>query len=186
MRRYLRRYVEPGVGLADAWFLRMEGSIRVGMWLPFEAEQEMDGSSFTWTASVPSRRFTLLRVTDSFSDGAGGTVGRVLGRRFMADTGPDAVRSAATRAVMESTIVPATLLPTRGTEWSAASDSEIRFRRPEVELAEEATVRIDASGKSREVEARRWRKERGGTGTFGTFLCRFEGEIDAHGIRVPE
>jgi hypothetical protein len=152
----------------------MKGRIKVGMWLPFEARQELDGSSFIWRARVPSDRFGILEVTDSFTGSKGGMVGRIAGRQLFADTGQDACRSAATRAVMESTMVPATLLPGTGAEWAASSETEIRFRRPGVPLAEEVTIRLDGDGLPVEVEAMRWLKEKKGPGSLVPFRCRLE------------
>ena len=157
------------------------------MRLPFTAVQDLDGSSFRWSASLPSSRVGLLRVTDTYGYGEDGTVGMVLGRRMFADTGADASRSAATRAVMESAMVPATLLPQTGVVWElGASEGEIRFRRPAVADAESVTVRIDRDGRAREVEALRWFVEKGQSGRLIPFRCVFGGERAFAGIRVPE
>lgn len=185
VRRYLLRATDPGTQLAAAWRLGMKGLIRVGLKLPFEATQDLDGSFFVWRARVPSNRLRLLEVTDSYRDGEGGMIGRMAGRKVFADMSPDAARSAATRAVMESTMVPATLLPGNGAEWIAASENEIRFRRSAVPLSEEVTIRIDGEGRALEVEAQRWRKEKDKPGRLIPFLCRFAGEQTFGGIKVP-
>ena len=112
-------------------------------------------------------------------------IGRMAGRQVFADMSPDAARSAATRAVMESTMAPATLLPDTGVEWTASSENEIRFRRATVPLAEEVTIRIDGEGRVLEVEAPRWRKEKDKPGKLIPFLCRFTGETAFGGMTVP-
>jgi hypothetical protein len=185
VRRSLRRVLDPGTQLAAAWRLGMKGSIRVGLKLPFEATQELDGSFFVWRARVPSKRFRLLEVTDSYRGGESGMIGRMAGLQVFADMSPDAARSAATRAVMESTMAPATLLPETGAEWIATSENEIRFRRAAVPLSEEVTVRIDEEGQVLEVEAQRWRKEKDKPGKLIPFLCRFTGEQNFGGMTVP-
>ena len=185
VRRYLTRALAPGMTVPDAWSLRMKGSIKVGLRLPFEAGQELDGRSFRWRARVPSNRFPLLEVLDYFDGTGGGMTGRGFGRQLFADTSADAARSAATRAVMESTMVPATLRPGTGIEWTARSETEIRFRRPAVSLAGEVTLRIDPDGRAIEVEAPRWRKEKDQSGGLLPFLCRFDGEREFAGMKVP-
>lgn len=135
---------------------------------------------------MPSDRFALLEVTDSYDQGRGGTVGRLAGRKLFADTGADAARSAATRAVMESTLAPATLLPSSGVRWAADSDREIRFHRPEIAEAGEVTIRIEEDGRPSEVEALRWRKEKNREGEMVPFRCCFSGERTFNGMTVPE
>jgi hypothetical protein len=58
----------------------MRGRIKVGLWLPFSAEQTVDGRSFTWRARVGRGRLTPLRVTDQYADAAGSTDGPLFGR----------------------------------------------------------------------------------------------------------
>lgn len=186
VRRYLLHSLSGGALISRRWRVEMRGRIRVGVRLPFTAIQDMDGSTFRWQASVPSSAVGLLKVTDSSGFGEDGTVGRILGRRVFADTGPDATRSAATRAVMESTIVPATLLPGSGAEWKSVGSDEIQFSRPEGDGSEPVTVRIDREGRAREVEALRWCVQKGHPGRLIPFRCTLEGERDFGGIRVPE
>ena len=186
VRRYLDHVLSEGTPLVGGWAVEMKGSIRVGLKLPFDAWQTLDGSQFTWRAKVPSSRLGLLEVIDSYADGQGGMTGRIFGRKAFSDTGPDAARSAATRAVMESTMAPATLLTGTGVSWQVISDHEICFRRPEVPLAEPVTIRIDDSGRPLEVEAPRWLKEKGDEGALVPFLCRFTGELKLDRMIVPE
>lgn len=169
VRRYLTRALAPGMTVPDAWSLRMKGSIKVGLRLPFEAGQELDGRSFRWRARVPSNRFPLLEVLDYFDGTGGGMTGRGFGRPLFADTSADAARSAATRAVMESTMVPATLRPGTGIEWTARSETEIRFRRPAVSLAEEVisgSIPTDARPRSKHRAGARKRTSRAGSSRF--------------------
>jgi hypothetical protein len=81
----------------------MTGRIKVGAWLPFAAEDVVDGRSFAWRARVGWGRITPLRILDRHADGAGRTEGRLLGRlRLFAGDGPDTARSAAARTALES------------------------------------------------------------------------------------
>ena len=60
--------------------MAMSGRIKVGVWLPFSAEQTVDGRSFTWRARVGRGRLAPLRVTDRYAEAIGSTDGRLLGR----------------------------------------------------------------------------------------------------------
>lgn len=51
VRRYLRAAIAPGTPLATAARLRMRGHIKVGRWLPFQAQQTLSPHrGFQWTA----------------------------------------------------------------------------------------------------------------------------------------
>ena len=140
--------------------MAMSGHIKVGLCLPFTAEQTVDGRSFVWRARVGWGRLTLLCVTDRFADAAGSTDGRLLGRvtLFHAED-VDTARSAATRAAIESVVfAPLCVLPGRGVTWRAEAENVILARfdlapeRPEVRLS------IDERGAVRTVSALRWGK----------------------------
>jgi hypothetical protein len=81
--------------------LRMKGRIKIGLWLPFTAQQDCDGSSFVWRAQVP-RHVPFLTVTDSYDDGRASIDGRLLGvlRIFHSDD-QNIVRAAAGRTATE-------------------------------------------------------------------------------------
>ena len=142
----------------DGVRVKMRGRIKVGVWLPFTAEQTVDGRSFTWRARVGLRSFTPLRVTDRYADAAGSTEGRLLGRAtlFHAAT-HDTARSAATRAAIESAVfAPLNVLPGRGVTWRAETDSVIVADFDLPPEHPEVRVRIDEHGAIRTVSALRW------------------------------
>jgi hypothetical protein len=158
VRRYFSHAISDGAALSDGVRVAMCGRIKVGLWLPFTAEQTVDGRSFVWRARVGWGALTPLRVTDRYTDAAGSTEGRLLGRVTLfhaADV--NTARSAATRAAIESVaFAPSSVLPGRGVTWRAETDSVILARfdlppeRPEVRL------RIDEHGAIQTVSALRW------------------------------
>jgi hypothetical protein len=158
VRRYFTHAIGAGAPLSRGMRLTMTGKIKADLWLPFRAEQEIDGRSFSWRARVGVGGLTLARIADSYSHGVGSTEGLLFGRRSLfASANEDTARSAAGRAALESTVfAPASVLPERGVAWRAESDSAIvgRFNlppeRPEVE------VRIDSRGAVTQVSAARW------------------------------
>jgi hypothetical protein len=158
VRRYFSHAISDGAALPNGVRMTMSGRIKVGLWLPFTAEQTVDGRSFAWRARVGRGPLTPLRVTDRYADAAGSTEGRLLGRvtLFHADDFNTA-RSAATRAAIESVVfAPASVLPGRAVNWRAETDNvivagfDLPPERPEVRL------RIDQHGAIRTVSALRW------------------------------
>jgi hypothetical protein len=117
--RYFSHAISDGAALPNGVRMAMSGHIKVGLWLPFTAEQTVDGRSFAWRARVGWGPLTPLRVTDQYADAAGSTEGRLLGRvtLFHAED-LNTARSAATRAAIESVVfAPPSVLPGRGVTW---------------------------------------------------------------------
>jgi len=177
VRRYFSHAIGGGALLPNGVLMAMRGRIKVGLWLPFSAEQTVDGRSFTWRARVGRGPLAPLRVTDRYADAAGGTEGRLLGRVTLFDAhDANTARSAATRAAIESVVfAPPCVLPDRGVTWRAESDNIIvaRFDLPPEQP--EVRLRIDEHGAIRTVSALRW----GNAGEKTFQYIPFGGEIHA-------
>ena len=174
--RYLTHTIADGAPLQSGALLAMEGRIRVGPWLSFDARQEFHGHAFTWSARAGLGRVRPLRVTDRYADGAGSTEGRLFGRlRFLHADDANTARAAAGRAAAESIWVPETLLPERGVQWRAESETEIvaSFAVPPEQV--ELRLTIDAGGAPRSVCVMRW----GNVGQDHFGYIPFGGEIHA-------
>jgi hypothetical protein len=174
VQRFFTHAIRDGAALGGGVSLRMTGRIKVGAWLPFTAEQTVDGRSFAWRARAGWGPITPLRVLDRYADGGGSTDGRLLGRLtlFHADDA-DTARSGAARAALESVaFAPIGVLPQRGVAWRAESEDLIvgRFDLPPEHP--EVHARIDAHGALVTVSALRW----GSTGdrTFDYIPCGCE------------
>jgi hypothetical protein len=157
VRRYLDHAIANGAPLFSGALLTMEGRIKVGPWLSFDARQEFRGHAFTWTARAGLGHVRPLRVIDRYADGAGSTDGRLFGRvRFLHAADADTARAAAGRAAAESIWVPWNLLPEHGVQWRAESETEIvaRFEVPPERV--ELRLGIDADGAARTVSVMRW------------------------------
>jgi hypothetical protein len=173
VRRYFTHAIAHGAPLEPRMRLRMTGRIKVGLWLPFTAQQDCDGSSFFWRAQVP-RHGRILTVTDSYDDGRATIDGRLLGalRLFHSDN-QDIVRSAAGRAAAEGILTPIGLLPSPTRIWRAESDNEITV---DLALAPERPalhVTIDHDGAVRSIHLQRW----GDTGEKAFGYIPFGGDI---------
>ena len=158
VRRYLSHAISDGAPLSSGVRMAMSGRIKVGLWLPFTAEQTVDGRSFTWRARVGRGPLTPLRVVDRYADAAGSTDGRLLGRvtLFHAED-LNTARSAATRAAIESVVfAPSSVLPGGDVAWRAESENVIVARFDLPPERPEVRVRIDERGAMRAVSALRW------------------------------
>lgn len=156
VRRYFTHAIAQGTPLEPRMRLRMKGRIKIGLWLPFTAQQDCDGSSFVWHAQVP-RHVPLLTVTDSYQDGRAAIDGRLLGavRLFHSDD-QNIIRSAAARTATEGIVAPIGLLPSPTRVWRAENDNEIIVdlalppERPALHLT------IDNDGAVQSVNLQRW------------------------------
>ena len=158
VQRFFTHAIADGAALGGGVRLTMGGSVKVGAWLPFTAEQTVDGRSFAWRARIGWGPVTPLHVLDRYADGAGSTEGRLLGRLtvFHAEDANTA-RSAAGRTALESVVfAPTTVLPGRGVSWRAEGEDEIvgRFDLPPEQP--EVRARIDGQGRLKTVRALRW------------------------------
>ena len=156
MRRYFAHAIRVGAPLPARLRLSMAGRIRVGLWLPFTAQQQTARDGFTWRAAVGR----VLTVTDRYADGCGSMEGRLAGRaRLFRAADEETTRSAAGRAALEAvTLAPPCVLPQAGIDWRAEETDhivaswELPPERPEVH------VRLAPDGAVRAVVGRRWRK----------------------------
>jgi hypothetical protein len=158
LQRFFNHAISDGTVLGGGLRLTMTGRIKVGIWLPFTAQQTADGRSFAWRARVGWGPITPLHVLDRYADGSGTTEGRLLDRftLFHADD-LDTTRSSAARAAIESFVfAPHSVLPNRGVAWRAETEDIIvaRFDLPPEQP--EVRARIDEHGAIQTVSALRW------------------------------
>jgi hypothetical protein len=177
VQRYFTHAISDGAPLTTGVRMTMSGRIKVGLWLPFTAEQTVDGRSFEWRARVGLGPLTPLRVTDRYADAAGHTEGRLLGRVPLFHVEDDnTARSAAGRAAIESVVfAPPSVLPDRGVAWRAEAEDVIVARFDLPPERPEVLVRIDARGAIRTVSSLRW----GNAGEKSFRHIPFGGEIHA-------
>jgi hypothetical protein len=164
VRRFLRHAIRDGAPIGRPVRLSMQGRIRVGLWLPFTAQQTIDGASFAWRARVGRGRLAPLQVTDAYACGTGSTEGRLLGRkRVFGARDADTTRSAAGRLALESVVfAPHCVLPSAGVAWRAEDDHVIVASLHVPPERPEVRVLIDDRGGVRSVSALRWGDAGGG------------------------
>jgi hypothetical protein len=176
VRRYLRHALPASVPATSGVRLRMTGKIKLGLWLPFTAEQDCDGRSFEWRARIG---LAPLEVVDRYVNGTGSVTGRLLGRYELFHQADAHVRcSAAGRTALEAIMAPASLLPGRGVSWRAEDDEHI-VASSYLELEPtEVHMQIDSRGALRAFSAQRW-------GDTGKTLPRLPHLRRGHGWRTP-
>lgn len=174
--RWFRASIEPGTPHATAADLRMDGSIRIGRWLPMTAREVVaPRTGFVWAARVAG----VIVGSDHYLGGSGAMQWRLGGVvPFVRAEGPDVSRSAAGRAAAEGVWVPPALLPHTGVRWEADDEDHLvaTWRLGEVDL--ELHLHLDpATGLAQRMVFERWGDpER--SGTFG--LHPFGVEVTAH------
>jgi Family of unknown function (DUF6544) len=126
VRRYLRYAIAEGTRLASTARLLMRGHIKLGRWLPFQAQQLLDPHhGFYWGARVAG----LMSGFDCYAAGQGQMRWKLAGLLpVMVADGPDLSRSAAGRVAGEAMWVPTALLPRYGVDWSAVDDRHLTAR----------------------------------------------------------
>jgi hypothetical protein len=123
VRRHLARAIAPGTPLGRCARLAMRGSIKLGRWVPFRAQQVLNPhQGFIWAARVAA----VIVGSDHYLDGARGMNWKLAGLVTVAHAaGPDVSRSAAGRGGAEALWLPTALLPRFGVPWSAHDDTHI-------------------------------------------------------------
>jgi hypothetical protein len=176
VRRYLRHALPGELPKTPGVRLRMSGTIKVGLWLPFTALQDCDGRSFEWRARVGVGPLAPLEVVDRYANGLGSLTGRLFARyELFHQADEDVRRSAAGRAALEAVLAPASLLPGRGVSWRAEDDEHIvasSYLEPE---RIDVHLQIDPHGAPHAVSARRW----GDTGKHSHGYLTFGGDMQA-------
>jgi hypothetical protein len=184
VRRYLRYAIAEGTPLASTARLHMRGRIKLGRWLPFQAQQLLDPHhGFHWGARVAG----LMSGFDCYAAGQGQMRWKLAGLLpVMVADGPDLSRSAAGRVAGEAMWVPTALLPRYGVDWSAVDDRHLTARWRIDTFEVELQLVVDGTGRLRSSVFRRW-GDPDHTGTFGLYPCG--GDVTSYaafgGVSVP-
>lgn len=164
-QRYLRRAIAPGTPLGRVVCLEMEGEFVLGSrTLPMRVRQVLapPARGFVWEAEIGSG-WLRLNGSDGLHRPAGGgcdswTCFWLHGLAPLARVGgnTDHARAAATRAMLESVWVPASLLPQYGARWVATGPDSAVVHFAEAADIEPMHLRLNADGTLAEVSALRW------------------------------
>ena len=186
-RRFLLRAIQPGAPLARSVELRMHGTIRLAPDrdpTPMRAEQILaPPEGFVWRARTVGGRMRIQGF-DRYAAGQGEMRWLLWGLvPVMRATGSDVTRSAAGRLAMEAVLLPSSLLPGRGFTWEEVDDTRARFRTTVGPETVVTTLEVDAEGRPRRSNARRW-SDAAGPG-YARFVVDLDGELESGGYRIP-
>jgi len=185
VQRFLRTAIAPGTPLSRTALLQMRGHIKVGRWLPFRAHEVLSPlRGFIWSA----RAAGIIAGSDYYAQGQGEMDWKVAGLfRVMKAEGPDVSRSGAERAASEAALLPTTLLPRFGVEWTATDDDHISARYAIDDKPVEVHYTLTPDGRIQSVVFDRW-GDPDNTGTWGPH--RFGGDFTSYttfnGITIPD
>jgi hypothetical protein len=184
VRRYLGAAIALGTPLARTAQLQMQGTIRIGRWVPFRAREllaPLDG--FVWTA----RAAGVVTGSDRYLDGTGVADWHLAGLLpVMHAAGPDVSRSAAGRAGGEGVWLPTALLPRYGVRWTAEGRDRITAQYLAGGVPLRLRLRLDEAGRAASFVFHRW----GDPDRTGTWAWHpFGGEVTGHrtfgGVTIP-
>ncbi len=164
-QRYFSRAIAPGTPLHRSVRLQTEGTfITHGNEMPMTARQILapPGHGFVWRAGV-GRGLTRFAGSDGYHAPAGGPMESWTKFRLHGlipfvriGGGEDHAGAAATRAMLESVWVPASLLPQSGAEWVQTGPDSAEIRFAGLQGIEPMQLTLDAAGNPAEVQALRW------------------------------
>ncbi|MDB4932300.1 MAG: hypothetical protein JWM10_4784 [Myxococcaceae bacterium] len=184
-RRYLTHAVAPGTPRASAVRLSMRGSIKLGGWCPFEAEQVIRWQrGFVWRATA---RVHGLPVSgsDRWVDGEGAMRWKLLGLvPVVTAEGPDISRASLGRVQVEAVWLPSALLGP-DVAWQARDPTHLGV---DLALRDEhghLEMTVDARGALRTVSIRRWGNPEGEAFHAVPFGAIAEDERCFEGYTIP-
>jgi hypothetical protein len=169
--------MEEGVPLATSVRLSLHGVIRLGRWRTFFGEEVLHlRRGFVWRARVGT-----VSGYDALIDGEARQRWALLGLvPVLSASGPDIVRSAIGRWLLESIWLPTMLLPENGAVWNGSS---VHLRR----LGETGTLKLSLAGNGQveHVKTARWGNPGGLPYDYYPFGAQVEGERRFGGYTLP-
>jgi hypothetical protein len=153
---FLRHAVAAGTPTPRQVHLKMHGTIKVGTWLPFTADQVIERDrGFRWTARIAGG---LIRGSDSFDGEAGRTrfqLGGII--PIVSADGPDVTRSALGRFLAEQAVwLPGALTAGTGTRWFAQDGDHATAFVPADGTYTRLRLGIEPDGTLRDLSMARW------------------------------
>lgn len=184
-RRYLTHALAPGTPLAQSVRLSMHGTIKLGTWRSFEAEQVIRWDrGMIWQATVRMMGMPVYG-SDRLVDGVGTQRWKLLGLiPVMTASGSDIARSTAGRMAAETVWLPSVLARDDVT-WTAVDANRARAVFTVQGEPVELTLTIDGDGRLEAVTLPRWGEPGDGPFREEPFGGRVEAERTIGGVTVP-
>lgn len=159
--RYLRAVLRDGEPIPRQVRIDWAGEFNLGKlgadrWVPFTARQYFVPAApgFVWEARMRMLGLTV-DVRDSFVDGEGAMLGRLLGMATVVDRrgGDDLAVAALQRYLGEAIWLPAALLPAAGVQWQAIDAQRARATIEAGAISATLEFRFGADGRVESVHA---------------------------------
>lgn len=158
---HLTHAIRPGARLPRTVRLTMHGHIKLGVWIPFAAEETIDSDrGFEWSARVAGG---LFAGRDELRERVAASRFRLFGRiPVVTQSGPDTWQSALGRFFAEQAAwMPGSLLPGNGTHWHIDSAGRPVAMIPHAGRYWRVTLSVDVDGRLRDVSTIRWGRDAG-------------------------
>ena len=181
---------EGPVACRGTW-LRQIGEMRLApdrRWLPFEAEQWLEGNgiSFRWQARVRMAPFMRASVVDAFQNGAGTLTARAFGVIPVARArGPETNKGEALRGLAELPWRPFAFREAPHFTWEAAGSDKLRATYDDNRTQAALEFEVDEEGRVLGVTAASRPRLVGKTVVNTPWSGRFEEYRMLDGLRVP-
>lgn len=162
VRRYLEYTGTVGCDLPRSMRIEQEGAIRLrsdGRWLRFTAEQHYstDPVAFVWSARVKMGPFTLMRAIDSYKEGRGHMVGKLMSTFTVVDgIGKEMDHASLTRFLNEMMWFPSVYLSDR-IRWEGIDERTARATMEDGGVSVSATLHFDGEGRLVDFTCPRYR-----------------------------
>lgn len=184
---YLRHALDPGALLARSADVTMSGTLRVGAddWVPFAARERICAErGFIWESRITVMRHLGAAGADwLLSDDAGIEYALAGWWPFLDRRGPELVRSAAGRLMVELAWLPSALSPQHGAQWARGANDRAVVALPNG--ATPMTVVVDDDGRLREASIVRRRVSANGEVSLAPYGISVEAETRFGDCRVP-
>lgn len=185
-QRLLTRTLAPGVALAPAVIIEMEGEIELEGWIPFRARQVLrPGHGLVWNATA-GRLPLVFEGGDALWRGRGSLDFRLWGLFPVARAaGHDVDRSAVGRLAAETVVwAPQAMTPQMGATWSRGDENAAVVSLPVGGERVELTVTVNRDGLLEEVATRRWGDPDGRAFGYRPFGAAVDDHAEFDGITI--
>jgi hypothetical protein len=182
--RYFRTVLKDGQPIIAAVFIDLAGTLNLSaegeQWKPFTARQRVVTSrpGFLWDARVQMAPLVATHVKDSYIDGQGRLLARLLGLFTVArlEGGGEIARGELMRWFAEAVWYPTALLPSQGVKWAALDGTAATATITDGSLKLSLLFRFDAAGLIASVHA----EARGAGSGQGTIMLPWDCVVSAY------
>jgi hypothetical protein len=184
VKRLMNHAASPGAPPVSKVLLKMQGQIRVGSWLPFQAIQLITQDAYVWVARA-GWRWMPITGFDRYNDQEGEMRWLFANRvPVMRAGGPDIARSAAGRLAIDATVFLPSIVPKLN--WKTGTAHNVAVASWSI-AGEELPVAmaIDAKGSLRQATMERWARPSGKPWGYNPFGGSLDDDRNFGSFTIP-